>query len=98
MNFNFLSPVSDAVLAHSELLSNQTLGRKFKIHSDQNGIPDIDDAQLAIIGVHENRNDINYIGSELSFDNIRKSLYSLFPGNKLYNDFRILSKLNSDPI
>jgi hypothetical protein len=28
MNFSFLSPVSDDVLAHAELLTNQTLGKK----------------------------------------------------------------------
>ncbi len=81
MNFNFLSPVSDSVLAYGELLSQQALGRKFKVHSQQLGLPDIDDVQLAIIGIKENRNDVNYIGSELSFDDIRKALYSLFPGN-----------------
>jgi len=81
MNFNFLSPVSDAVLAHNELLSQQALGKKIKIHSTQNGIPDLDNVQLAIIGVKENRNDVNYMGEELSFDAIRASLYSLFPGN-----------------
>ncbi len=81
MNFNFLSPVSDSVLAHCELLSQQTIGRKVKIHSDQQGIPDIEDVQLAIIGVKENRNDVNYIGAELNFDDVRKTLYSLFPGN-----------------
>ena len=37
--------------------------------------------KLAIIGVQENRNDVNYIGSELQFDTIRKALYALFPGN-----------------
>ena len=81
MNFNFLSPVSDMVLAHGELLSQQALGRKFKVHSEQLGLPDIEDVQIAIIGVKENRNDINYIGAQLDFDNIRKALYSLFPGN-----------------
>ncbi|MBR9844913.1 MAG: formimidoylglutamase [Algicola sp.] len=81
MNFNFLSPVTDAVLAHNELLSEQAFGKKIKIHSSQNGIPDLDDVKLAIIGVKENRNDVNYIGEELSFDIIRTSLYSLFPGN-----------------
>ncbi|ARV10320.1 arginase [Winogradskyella sp. PC-19] len=81
MNFNFLSPVSDSVLAHSELLSQQTIGRKIKIHSEQNGLPDLDKVQLALIGVKENRNDVNYIGSELNFDDIRKTFYSLFPGN-----------------
>ncbi|MBT8244026.1 MAG: formimidoylglutamase [Winogradskyella sp.] len=81
MNFNFLSPVSDSVLAHCELLSQQTIGKKVKIHSEQHGIPDIDNVQLAIIGVKENRNDVNYIGAELNFDDVRKTLYSLFPGN-----------------
>jgi arginase family enzyme len=81
MNFNFLSPVTDTVLAHNELLSEQALGKKIKIHSSQNGIPDLDGVELAIIGVKENRNDVNYIGEELSFDTIRASLYSLFPGN-----------------
>ncbi|MCB0398979.1 MAG: formimidoylglutamase, partial [Winogradskyella sp.] len=81
MNFNFLTPVSDAVLAHSELLAQQALGKKIKIHSKQNGIPDLDDVQLAIIGVHENRNDVNYIGVNINFDSVRKTLYTLFPGN-----------------
>lgn len=81
MNFNFLSPVSDLVLAHNELLSQQTLGKKIKIHSKQNGIPELDHVHLAIVGVLENRNDINYIGEEFCLDDIRKSLYSLFPGN-----------------
>lgn len=81
MNFNFLSPVSDAVLAHNELLSQQALGKKIRIHSAQNGIPDLDGVKLAIVGVKENRNDVNYIGEELNFDTIRMSLYALFPGN-----------------
>jgi arginase family enzyme len=81
MNFNFLSPVSDSVLAHNELLANQTIGKKLKIHSKQNGLPELDDVQIAILGVVENRNDINYIGEEFNFNEIRKSLYALFPGN-----------------
>ena len=81
MNFNFLSPVSDLVLAHNELLSQQALGRRLKIHSQQNGIPDLEGVHLAIIGVIENRNDINYIGEDFNLNEIRKSFYSLFPGS-----------------
>lgn len=81
MNFNFLSPVSDSVLAHNQLLAQQTLGKKLKIHSLQNGIPEIGDVQIAILGVLENRNDQNYIGEEFNLNEIRKSLYELFPGN-----------------
>jgi len=81
MNFNFLSPVSDLVLAHNQLLHAQALGRKLKIHTAQLGIPDLDNVDLAIIGILENRNDINYIGEEFHLDEIRKSFYSLFPGS-----------------
>ena len=81
MNFNFLSPVSDSVLAHNELLSQQALGKKIKIHSKQQGLPDLDHVDIAIVGVLENRNDIDYIGEDFNFNEIRKTLYSLFPGN-----------------
>lgn len=81
MNFNFLSPVSDVVLAHNELLSMQALGRKLKVHSAQNGIPDLEGVSVALIGVLENRNDINYIGEEFQLNEIRKSFYALFPGS-----------------
>ncbi|GGK11094.1 arginase [Yeosuana aromativorans] len=81
MNFNFLSPVSDMVLAHNELLSQQALGRKLRIHSKRNGLPDLEGVGIAIIGVLENRNDSNYIGEEFQINEIRKSLYALFPGS-----------------
>ena len=81
MNFNFLSPVSEIVLAHNELLSLQALGRKIRIHSTQNGIPELEGVDIAILGVLENRNDVNYIGEEFQLNEIRKSFYSLFPGS-----------------
>lgn len=81
MNFNFLSPVSDDVLAHAELLTNQALGKKIKVHSQQNGLPELNNAQIAIIGVAENRNDVDYIGEELNFSGVRRALYGLFAGN-----------------
>ena len=81
MDFNFLSPVSDTVLAHNQLLPNQALGKKIKIHSAQNGLPDLDDVQIAIIGVLENRNDLNYMGEEFQLDTIRMAFYALYPGS-----------------
>lgn len=81
MNFNFLSPVSDAVLAHKELLPQQALGRKIKIHSKHEGLPELDTVDLAILGVLENRNDVDYLGESFGFGEIRKKLYALYPGN-----------------
>lgn len=81
MNFSFLSPVSDLVLAHKELLPPQALGGKLRIHSVQNGFPDLEGVKIALIGVLENRNDVNYIGAEFTFDGVRNALYTLFPGS-----------------
>lgn len=92
MAFNFLSPVSDEVLAHNELLSEQTLGKKLRIHSKQQGIPDLDEVKIAILGVLENRNDVDYMGDDIHFNNIRRTLYSLFPGN-WHNDIADLGDI-----
>ena len=82
MEFEFLLPVNDILMAHNELLSSQALGNKIDIHTSKNGIPEtIASAKFAIIAVLENRSDINYLGENLDLLEIRKALYSLFPGN-----------------
>lgn len=81
MDFNFLSPVSEVVLAHNELLSLQALGRKIKIHTAEHGIPNLEGVKIAILGVLENRNDVNYIGAVVQLNEIRNTFYSLFPGS-----------------
>lgn len=81
MSFEFLTPVSDLVAAHTNLLSDQSLGKQIKIHTINDGVPDLDNIDLAIIGIQENRNDINFLGEQLNFDTIRKALYELYPGN-----------------
>lgn len=81
MNFNFLTPVPDTVLAHNQLLSPLSLGQKIKIHSEQHGLPDLDNVKIVILGVLENRNDVNYIGEDFNLNEIRKSFYTLYPGS-----------------
>lgn len=81
MNFSFLSSVSEDVLAHNSILSELTLGRKLKIHTEEEGIPDLEGVSIVIIGVLENRNAVNYSGDNVNLDSVRKELYSLFPGN-----------------
>ncbi len=82
MEFEFLSPVNDLLMAHNELLPKQTLGNQIHIHTSKNGIPEaVAEAKFAIIAVLENRNDINYLGEDLDLLEIRKALYGLYPGN-----------------
>ena len=78
---NLLKPVDDHLIVHNELMTTLILGNKINIHSNVSGIPDIDSLDIAIIGIPENRNSIDYLGDELNLNEIRKSFYNLFPGN-----------------
>ena len=78
---NLLKPVDDHLIVHNELMTSLILGNKISIHSTENGIPDIDSLDIAIIGIPENRNSIDYLGDDLNLNEIRKSFYNLYPGN-----------------
>ena len=62
MSFEFLEPVSDIVEAHAKLLSDNALGKQIKIHTTEGGMPDLEKVDVAIIGVCENRNDVDFLG------------------------------------
>ena len=78
---NLLKPVDDHLIVHNELMSSLILGNKIQIHTSEHGIPDLDTTRIVIIGIPENRNSIDYLGDELNLNEIRKSLYNLYPGN-----------------
>ncbi len=77
----FLSPVSNKILAHREILPPGTLGKQIAVHSKAGELPDLKNIKFALLGIMENRGDENFIGKEISFDPYRKTFYSLFPGN-----------------
>ena len=78
---NILTPVEDHILSHNKIISSLILGNKISVHTKENGVPNIEKIDIAIIGVPENRNDISYIGEEINLSEIRKSFYTLYPGN-----------------
>jgi len=77
----FLSPVKETVLAHLESQSGLCLGKKIRIHSEEEGFPDLENVQLAILGVQEDRNSEDNFGCGEDLHFIRKKIYELFPGN-----------------
>jgi arginase family enzyme len=81
MNFDFLTPIKDTIIAHLVLQSAQSLGRNIAVHSSQNGLPDLENVQIAIFGVLEDRNAQDNLGCGENLQAIRKDLYQLFPGN-----------------
>lgn len=81
MNLDFLSPVSEKVLAHSIMQAPDSLGRKILIHSAQDGFPDLEEVSVVIIGVKEGRKAINNFGCGEDLSRIRKNFYELFTGD-----------------
>jgi len=77
----FLSPVSKQLVAHREILPAGVLGKYIELHRVLGDLPDLKDVKFAIVGVKENRNDINYMGNDINFDAVRKAFYALYPGN-----------------
>src|SRR5690606_24910275 len=83
MDVEFLTPVSNAVLAHKEVLPSQALGNSIRIHTNSDGIPDLEGVQLAIIGVKETRSEGEVDKQGIDLNAIRKEFYQLFQGNWL---------------
>ncbi|MGO4770710.1 formimidoylglutamase [Flavobacterium sp. W22_SRS_FK3] len=79
MEFDFLEPVNEAVLKFINSLSSQELGSKIVMHT-QDQFPDISKINIAIVGVLEDRRNIDIV-NEVNLTAVRKKLYSMFPGN-----------------
>ncbi|WP_281297307.1 formimidoylglutamase [Flavobacterium limnophilum] len=79
MEFDFLKPLDNEILRSIKEFSSQQLGSKVVFHTAKD-FPDLNKIKIAIIGVLENRGDVNQTG-EVDLSHIRKELYGLFPGN-----------------
>lgn len=81
MAFDFLLPITDKVLAYSELLPPQALGKNIFKHTKKKGLPVFANATVAIFGVQESRNAFEKKPEQLDLDEIRIQLYRLMAGN-----------------
>jgi len=81
INEDILIPVGDKVLAATELLNEQCIGRHFDKHSSQFGIPELEGRSVAIFGVLDRRTAERKIPYELDTDAMRMELYKLMFGN-----------------
>ena len=81
MNQDFLTPVEEAVLAHLALQPSLCMGNTIRVYSEEEGFPDLENVQIAIFGVQEDRNSEGNYGCGKNLHFIRTKLYQLFPGN-----------------
>ncbi len=80
MEFDFLSPVNADLLDEIKRLNQQSIGANIKLHTERSGIPDMEDVNVAIFGVKENRRAV--VKTEApEFDELRREFYRLYPGN-----------------
>ena len=84
MDFSFLTPVQDRLVEQLELQHSQVIGQSLRIHT-ATVEPDLKGVKMAIVGVLESRNSVDYIGQDFQLLEIRKAFYKLFPGNWTHN-------------
>ncbi len=80
MGFEFLSPVEDVVLAHTALLPKQSIGKSISKHT-QNSFPDLEQVNIALIGIPEIRGLYQKEHEPLNLAQVRLEFYKLFLGN-----------------
>ena len=79
MEFDFLSPLDNEIIAFRDELSSQQLGSKIVLHTSLD-FPEVTKVSIGIIGVLENRG--NSRGNqEIELKTVRQELYQLYPGN-----------------
>lgn len=77
---DYLSPVRDSILEDHQDLHSQAFVHNILKHTEMEGIPDLDHAKIALIGVMEDRGAFNNEGCDQSPDTVRDYLYPLFIG------------------
>ena len=81
MDFEFLRPVDQQLFEEIVSAESHNLGSQLLVHTQASGVPDLENVQIAIVSVNENRLADGYEDEFLNFNKIRRSFYSLFPGN-----------------
>jgi len=80
MELDFLNPVSISLQDEIKQLEPQSIGAHVQLHTQENGLPNLDTIHIAIFGISENRHALRK-NSSPQFDELRKAIYQLYPGN-----------------
>jgi formiminoglutamase len=78
---HFFSPVSKDEVLNGTQLAERQMGSIMQVHTTDDGFPELENVQLALIGVPEDRNAPANNGSALAPDSVRNFLYRLHSGS-----------------
>lgn len=74
----FLEPVSEKCFTETTRPGKNTLGQTINIYRTEDNFPDLENVQLALLGIKEERGAVDNRGCADGIDYIRKALYQLF--------------------
>ena len=77
---DFLNPIDINQYHQISSLPKQIIGKNIKIYNKKEGLPDLKQFSIAIMGVFENRNSF-YKMEKNDLNDFRSAFYSLYPGN-----------------
>lgn len=77
----YFDPIQLKGYHYAEKTRRKLIGDVIKAYIEPNNFPSLEEADLAIIGVGEDRNSLFNNGCGLAPDSIRRELYKLFQGN-----------------
>ena len=78
---HFFSPVNTTHLLGNQSLKELQFGNLFSLHTTEGNFPDLENIDMAIIGVAESRNAENNEDCKLAPDAVRQYLYKLYGGS-----------------
>ncbi len=81
----YFSPVNISKFSGADQYTDSSYANKIRTYVDENDFPNLDNIQLAIIGVEEDRKALNNEGCGLAADYVRENLYKLYQGNYITN-------------
>ncbi len=76
----YFEPVNEEKTGLSKIKHKQRLGKNIVVFKNSDSFPACKEADIAIIGVQEDRKSFNNEGCQLGGDYVRKYLYTLFKG------------------
>lgn len=77
----YFTPIDTNSFSGTEQYTTSSYGKRINSYTISDQFPTLENVQLAIIGVNEDRNSLNNEGCGLAPDYIRENLYKLFEGN-----------------
>ncbi len=81
----YFSPVNISKFSGADQYTDSSYANKIRTYVDENDFPNLDNIQLAIIGVEEDRKALNNEGCGLAAHYVRENLYKLYQGNYITN-------------